>query len=351
MVPILADLGWDVHNREGTGEVLWEHHVGPGTGTGKTGRVDIALARSGSAGRLVCLIEAKSPGQDLVKHVDQLMGYAFHEGVDICVLTDGFTWWLYLPREAGPAESRRFTELKLRDSAPQQVADDFKAFLGRTNLVSGEAEKRAKKVLQARLEVDRIKTEMPRIWQRMLSEPDSELVELLAQRVYDDVGLRPSPEHVAAVLQDRSVLRTSQSPGRKTSGPASGTTQTGGSGSSSKAVQRSSDRPKGAKPAAVVLWDRTTKLKTWTDVLLVVAEAVHERHPHDFLERTATMAGRKRPFTSIGRSELSESPREIASTGIFIEANFSAVDIEKKCRRLLVLFGHPAADLEILMRE
>ena len=352
MVPILADLGWDVHNSEGTGEVLWEHQVGPGTGTGNTGRVDIALVKTGSGGRLVCLIEAKSPGQDLAKHVDQLMRYAFHEGVDICVLTDGFTWWLYLPREAGLAESRRFAELKLRDSAPQQVADDFETFLGKTSLVSGEAEKRAKKVLQARLEVDRIKTEMPRIWQRMLSAPDRELVELLAQRVYDEVGLRPSPEHVAAVLQDKSVLRTSQGPGRKKSGPASGTTQVGGSGSSRKAAQQLSNRPKGAKrPAAVVLWGRTTGLKTWVDVLLVVAEAVYERHPHDFLERTEAMAGRKRPFTSVGQSELSESPREIASTGIFVEANFSAVDMEKKCRRLLELFGYPASDLEILMRE
>ena len=85
--PILVDLGWDVEDRRHLGEVLWEHPVGPGRRAGQTGRVDIALANTGQAHRLVCLIEAKAPHEDLSKHVGQLMGYAFHEGVDICVLS------------------------------------------------------------------------------------------------------------------------------------------------------------------------------------------------------------------------------------------------------------------------
>ncbi len=113
LVPILSDLGWDVHDEGNTGEVAFEHPVGSGRGSGRKGRVDIALLSTARRQRVVCLIEAKAPGKDLSDHVDQLISYAFYEGASICVLTDGYTWWLFLPREAGPPTDRRFAELEL----------------------------------------------------------------------------------------------------------------------------------------------------------------------------------------------------------------------------------------------
>ena len=203
LLPILTGLGWDVHDHRDTGEVLWEHPVGPGSGAGQKGRADIALMKTGQGHRLVCLIEAKSPKEDLSKHVDQLMGYAFHEGVDICILTNGLEWWLYLPREPGPAANRRFAELRLSSSPPQQVADDLETYVGKTNLNSGEAERRAKEALSKLQEAERLNTEMPKIWRRMLDEPDHELVDLFARRVHARTGLSPSPEATAAVLQGK----------------------------------------------------------------------------------------------------------------------------------------------------
>ena len=97
IVPILASLGWDPSGRE----VLYEYSVG---GKKDAGRVDIALKNSD---QVVALIEAKAPGSDLSSHVRQVLGYAFHEGVDICVLTTGLEWWLYLPRDSGPPPERR----------------------------------------------------------------------------------------------------------------------------------------------------------------------------------------------------------------------------------------------------
>ena len=101
LAPVLQSLGWDPFGPD----VLYEHPVGEG-GKGSGGRADIALKGSGG---VVALIEAKAPGADLNSHVAQVLRYAFHEGVDICVLTTGFEWWLYLPRESGPrrnADSR-----------------------------------------------------------------------------------------------------------------------------------------------------------------------------------------------------------------------------------------------------
>ncbi len=106
VLPILQELGWDFFDQS---RVMPEYPVG----TRKSGKVDLALMapRRGP----VALIEVKAAGVRLNDHVDQMLGYAFNEGVDICVLTTGWEWWLYLPREKGRPEERRFAELSLDD--------------------------------------------------------------------------------------------------------------------------------------------------------------------------------------------------------------------------------------------
>lgn len=310
----------------------------------KKGRADIALARTGHGHRLLCLIEAKSPQEDLSKHVDQLMGYAFHEGADICVLTNGFIWWLYLPREPGPAASRRFAELRLGDSPHQQVADDLEAYLGKTNLESGEAERRAKEALSKVRDAERLKTEMPKIWKQMLDEPDRELVDLFARRVYEKVRLKPSHEDAAALLQGKSIdavpaVIPSDSPRR--------------SPQVQKPPKESSEAPADKarrRPRAVVLWGSATEVTSWRGVTVCVAGAVYRRHPDDFLERTIAMAGRKRPFASLDPMDMTR-PWQIESTGVWVETNWSADDTLRKCRKILEVFGYSANDLEVLTQE
>ena len=80
IVPVLDDLGWDAYNVRGTDEVRFEHPVGSNRAGG---RVDIALI--GIRDQCACLVEAKAPGTNFDDHVGQLLGYAFHEGVTLCV--------------------------------------------------------------------------------------------------------------------------------------------------------------------------------------------------------------------------------------------------------------------------
>lgn len=345
LVPILTELGWDVHDHRDTGEVLWEHPIGPGSGAGRRGRADIALAKTGSGHRLVCLIEAKSPTEDLSKHVDQLMGYAFHEGVDICALTNGLEWWLYLPREPGQAASRRFAELRIGGLPHQQVADELEAYVGKANLNSGEAERRAKDALSKLQEAERLKTEMPRVWRRMLDEPDQELVDLFAGRVHKTVGLRPSPEVATAVLRGEpidAVPARTPSPAPKGTHPPVQVSRK----SSPKPVAQKAWR----RPRAVVLWGISTEVRNWVGVMVCVAGAVYLRHPHDFLERTKAMAGRKRPFVSQDPADLIRAG-QVASAEVWVETNLSADDTLKKCRKLLEIFGYSPGDLEVLIKE
>lgn len=104
------------------------------------------------------------------------------------------------------------------------------------------------------------------------------------------------------------------------------------------------------RPRTVVLWGIATEVTRWTGVMVCVAEAVYQRHPHDFLERTKAMAGKKRPFASQDPEDLIRAG-QIASTEVWVETNLSADDTLKKCRKLLEIFGYSASDLDVLTKE
>ena len=85
---LLSLAGWDTFD---VSQVVPEYMVG-------NRRVDYAL-RPGSPNAV--FIEVKRPGENLERHQQQLLEYCFQEGVKLAVLTNGRTWWLYLPLQAG----------------------------------------------------------------------------------------------------------------------------------------------------------------------------------------------------------------------------------------------------------
>ena len=264
LAPVLNGLDWDPSGQE----VLYEFPVGGKGG----GRVDIAL---NGPQHVVALIEAKAPGQDLNKHVDQVIGYAFHQGVDICVLTTGLEWWLYLPREKGPPGKRLFLTLDIRTDRIEQLTDDLITFLGRKNLLDGQASKRAKQVLMARHLADRMNTELPKIWKSMLAGPDDDLVELVRQRAYEKLNLRPARQQAAAVLRG-SPVPTVVVPEPGTQKPEPTPPEPAPSG----------------KPTRIQLWGNAYEVMHWIDVLRKVAEALHQRYEADF-DRVLTQRSKR----------------------------------------------------------
>ena len=119
--PVIGALGWDTFNPE---EVAREYSV-------RGGRVDYCLR--GQMSNLV-LIEVKRSGTELGEHQEQLLRYAFDEGVPLAVLTDGLVWWLYLPMAGGSWEQRRFFRTNLREQHSGDAAAAIYRFLNREGL-------------------------------------------------------------------------------------------------------------------------------------------------------------------------------------------------------------------------
>lgn len=266
---ILRDLSWDPFGQE----VRQEYTVGGKDG----GRVDIALA---GRRRIVALIEAKAPREDLNRHVGQIVKYAFHEGADICVLTNGLEWWLYVPMERVPFEERRFATLRIRTDPVEQLQDDLESFVSRKHLVSG----RALCLARRRYKLNRA---IPKVWHDILTGPDDALLDLVSQRVYEEVDLQPTREELL------KVLRSSRPPTVVPPVPPNPHPP--------PHPKRSPKKP--PIPTGIRLWGQQHDVRFCVDVLRRVAEALHERHVSDF-DRILTLRGTKRQYASRDPGDL-----------------------------------------------
>ncbi len=345
IMPILRDLGWD----DTSDEVILEYSVGS-TGrrrksSGGGGRVDIALAPDPR--RPVALIEAKAPGQDLSDHVSQVLNYAFHDGVSICVLTNGAHWWLYLPLQKGPPEDRKFAALDLLEGSLEAIADDLQTFLGQEALISASAEKRASQVLKARRETDLLNEKLPGLWRAMLGQagsarPDDELVELVSKRAYDKLNLRPAPQQIVDVIQDRPVSPMPTAEAK----PSAMAERDVRAASPAGTPKKRKKRQPSTKPTGFVLWGHRRSVEHFSEIVTGVAEAIHDRHPRDF-HRIGQLRGKKWPYASQRPVEL-YTAKQVGTTGWHVDVHMGGPDTIRRAKQFLAHFGYDPDDLEVL---
>lgn len=179
----LSHLGWSPFNLD---EVYPEQDVGGG-------RVDYALRHKNTN---KVFIEAKKIGEPLEKHQEQLLSYSFKSGVKIAVLTNGITWWFYLPLHEGDWEQRRFYTIEIHDQNAEDIVDRFEDFISQKNVISGKANDNAESIYKSKQRNDLIKGTLPKAWEKLISEPDELLVELISETTEKLCGFRPEDKAV-----------------------------------------------------------------------------------------------------------------------------------------------------------
>ena len=299
VAPILAGLGWDTAGPE----VQYEYGVG-------RGRVDFALLRQ--PGDAAVFVEAKALRVDLDRHVEQVVRYAFHESVEICVLTNGLEWWMYLPTEPVRFEERRFAVLRIKVDPVEQLHDDLVGFLSRENVVSGQALENARR----RYMLDKT---IPEVWRKMQEEPDDALLDLVRQRVSEQLGLLPTVEEV------RNCIFPVPGPRPDPDTPP----------------HQPPPRPApGQRPIGFRLWGESYPVRFGNEVLLGVADVLHRIHGDGFTDRVLRLS-----WASLDRR--GDRWKEVSDTGVFLNVNFKVDELIDRSRTLLEVFGHPGSDLEV----
>lgn len=218
---LLDSLSWPVYD---TDIVAPEYSLG-----GR--RVDYALCHRPGKPRV--LIEVKQVGQG-VGAERQLFEYAFHQGIQMAVLTDGREWHFFLPAGEGDYSERRVYRLNLSDDDVEKIEERLTRYLYYDAVRSGEAIEAAQSDYRALAEKRQIRMTLPEAWKKLVESEDDLLIELLAEKVRDLCGIEPDPNTTATFLRERIQLRnegsaatTSVSKAREPKQPArsSATTQ------------------------------------------------------------------------------------------------------------------------------
>ena len=174
---LLSALRWNIFD---TSEVQPEYSV-------SSKRVDYSL-RINNANKV--FLEVKKVIEDLEHHQEQLLNYSFQEGVKLAILTNGITWWFYLPLNEGNWEQRRFYAIDIIQQDPSDIANKFIDFLGKENVENEDALKKAEQIYKGQVKDIEIERNLPRAWNKLISEPDDLLVDLINETLEKICGYR-----------------------------------------------------------------------------------------------------------------------------------------------------------------
>ncbi len=323
ILPILAKLGWD---RDNIQEVIPEYSVG-------RGRVDYCL----KTGEQSVFLEVKRANEELERHQEQLLNYAFRQGVKLAILTNGLLWWFYLPLSEGSWEQRKFFTVALQQQEPSSMVKHFKEFLSKEAISTGSAVKDAEKMREGKQKERIIQKSIPKAWKQLCEEPDEMLLELFAEKVESLCGHTPDQQKLAEY-----VAKTLKS------GTATITEPT----ISKPGLTR---RPKpavgyaGKSPIGYTFEGKHRSVRSFKDILMGLCEALYRKHGMDF-EQVFNLRGRKREYFARDYKNMTD-PKEIANSSIYVETNLSANGIIGRCHQLLELFGYPKNKLDIEFRD
>ena len=195
VTPVLAKLGWEIFD---PAEVVPEYT------TATSGRVDYALCIDDSP-RI--FVEVKQAGT-FQSGEQQLLEYAFAQGIEMAVLTDGQRWSIYLSTEPVPFQERRVELLDIVDRCETDAAAILLRYLGRDATQSGANIEAAKKELRSAKRRTKAIDNIPSAWASLLEEQDGPIAESLTERVEENTGVAP----VEWAIQDflDQVARVSQ---------------------------------------------------------------------------------------------------------------------------------------------
>ena len=109
---VFQALEWNIFDKDA---VLPEYAV-------EHRRVDYSLRING---KNMVFVEVKKPSEELEKHEEQLLDYSFRQGIQLAVLTNGITWWFYLPMLVEKWANRKFYAIDLQEQDIKSISSRF----------------------------------------------------------------------------------------------------------------------------------------------------------------------------------------------------------------------------------
>ena len=322
--PILRALGWDVADLD---EVRREYPV---RARPNARPVDYLLFCDDTP---KVIVEAKRGNQSLERHQEQLqdyVGFALAERVEIAILTNGAAWWYYLPIRDVSWEQRRVATVEFNQQDSREIAQTLVDLLGKENVRSGAAIQNAER--------HQVLETLPDVWNRLVSEPDSSIVNLLAERTHKLCVREPAGNEVEEFLtthrHQMQITPQLAVPELNLPSEPEVTPEPARSGSAREILTAFTFNGRRYEISSV---GRRYEVSSWREMLVKLCEIVHEAHTDRF-EEVLNIRGTKRTYFSQNPDDL-HGPRPIDGTDIFVDAR-TKTHIQRIAKKLNLHFGY-----------
>jgi len=270
-------------------------------------------------------------------------------GVPLALLTDGQEWSFYLPAEQGHLEERRVYKLDLLERTPAESGERLTRYLAHVRVLDGSALEAARADHKDIARQRQIEATMPHAWGALLTDQDTLLLELLADKVEDLCGYKPDLDSCSRFLSGVTAggpaprtIPAPQPPAQNTPRP-----QLGAAGGP-RTVRAGQTTPGYALAGQ---WHRARSAR---DVLQGVLSAFAQQDP-TFLERFAARKhGRKRRYVARFRTELYPDRPDLAADhavefapGWWLGTNYSKRSIAEIIELACEVAGVPPSELQV----
>ena len=337
---LLSLVGWNVFD---VSEVVPEHTVG-----GR--RVDYALRPNTPS---AVFIEVKRNREDLEGHQQQLLEYCFQQGVNLAALTNGRTWWLYLPLQAGNWEQRRFLSIDLEAQNPEIIEQRFMDYLSEEKVASGQAATDAEEAVKSQQRTEITSKAVAEAWKLIVETPDEILIDLISETAERICGFKPEMDLIQQFLAQESKPSNESRPrsedSRSPSTPPEALRGTSSAGTTITGPQQLDG--KNLRPEYITFQGQQRPSRAWNDVLIELCGMISELRPRDFdtvltIRRTRRAAAKWPHHFSRNSSEL-RKPKQIPNSDIYAEVDLDATTIVRLAYSIVDHFDYAPDSLAI----
>jgi len=325
VLKILSLLDWDPFDVD---EVLPEYEI-------QGSKVDFCLKKQ-KTNKVFILV--RKNGEDLEKHQDKILSLSIQGKVPIAILTNGLTWWFFLPLVQGSAEEKKFLAIDMATQKAEEASETFENFLTKESILSGETEKAAEDIYTARQRDFFIKETLPKAWAQIMSDPKKWLADILGSVTEEMCGYHPDreviEEFISSKFAEKGGLESLVQP--KPAAPPQ----------PAKAAVRGDDFT-GKTIQAFTLKGTRYEVKSWKAMYIKFCEVLFPKHKDD-LDVLFTLSKPGKEYFSKNPYQLLTCEK-IAGTGMYVDVNLTAKEIADLTQKMLHLLGYEenALSLEV----
>ncbi len=325
VLKVLSLLDWDPFDLD---EIQPEHEV-------EGGKIDFSL-RPNDPNRVFVLVRK---GSDFSKPQEELLSLSVHGNARMAVLTNGFTWWFYLPLLQGSADEKKFLALETWAKEGEDISEKLLQFLSKGNVTSGKSLRLAEEIYHARQRAFLVKEFLPKAWDKMIKESEKWLAGPLAEVTKELCGYLPDMDILKEFIRSRGELKA-----EVLGGPKPRVSVSPGSPGKSRATVRGEDYA-GKSLVAFTFKDKRNEVKSWKAMLVKVCEAISNHHKGDLDVLFTLSEGGKEYFSRNPYEFL--SCEKISGTNIYVDVGLKAKELIDLVYKMLLLFGYKESDLHL----